>query len=237
MKRLLALGLIIGLAGLATTTLAAPSSDLKTKKEKLRELQEFIGQWNLNGSTKLRPGPRDKFWSETVDWGWKFKGEDCWLTVNFKGGKFLTSGEVHWLIKEKKYELTGTPAGSKEKVTFKGTLKDDKLTFERTDTKSKEIQRVRMNTAADGIRFVYLVDRKTQSGTIWKLEYMASGNKKGESLAKKEKKPECVVSGGVGTSTVSYNGETFYVCCSGCAEAFKENPKKYVDEFKKNKKK
>jgi hypothetical protein len=237
MKRLLALGLIIGLLGMVTTMVAAPSADLGTKKDKLRELQEFIGQWNLNGSTKMRPGPRDKFWTENVDWSWKFKGDDCWLTVTFKGGKFLTAGEVRWSIKDRVYELTGTPPGSKEKVAFRGTLKDDKLTFERVDPKTKETQRVRMNTAAEGIRFVYLVDRKNEGGTIWKLEYMVAGNKKGESLAKKEKKPECVVSGGLGTTPVTYNGETFYVCCSGCLEAFKENPKKYVDEFKKSKKK
>jgi len=236
-KRLLALGLMIGLLTVATRTLAAPSADLETKKEKLRELQDFIGQWNLNGSTKLKPGPRDKFWSETVDWSWRFKGDDCWLTVNFKGGKFLTGGEVRWLLKEKVYELTGTPADSKDRITFKGTLKDEKLVFERVDPKSKETQRIRMNTAADGIRFVYLVDRKSQGGTIWKLDYVVAGNKKGESLAKKEKKPECVVSGGAGTMAVSYMGETYYVCCSGCRDAFNENPKKYVDEFKKKKKK
>ena len=237
MKRVLALGLVSGLLCMTTTILAAPSSELATKKEKLRELQDFIGQWNLNGATKLRPGPRDKSWSETVDWGWRFKGEDCWLTVTFKGGKFLKTGEVRWSIKDKAYELTGTPPEGKEKLSFKGTLKDEKLLFERVDPKTKEVQRIRMNTAAEGIRFVYLVDRKSQGGTIWKVEYMVAGNKKGESLGTKEKKPECVVSGGVGTMTVSYNGETFYVCCSGCADAFKENPKKYVDEFKKSKKK
>ena len=46
-----------------------------------------------------------------------------------------------------------------------------------------------------------------------------------------------VVSGGIGTSTVSYKGETFYVCCSGCAEAFRENPEKYIAEFEAKKKK
>ncbi|MFM7112038.1 MAG: YHS domain-containing protein, partial [Planctomycetota bacterium] len=43
------------------------------------------------------------------------------------------------------------------------------------------------------------------------------------------------VSGGAGTSTVSFKGETFYVCCSGCRDAFNENPEKYVKEFKAKK--
>ena len=34
---------------------------------------------------------------------------------------------------------------------------------------------------------------------------------------------------------VSYQGETFYVCCTGCRDAFNENPKKYVEEFKARK--
>ena len=172
-----------------------------------------------------------------MQWGWKFKGDDCWLTIDFVGGKFLKSGEVRYLPEKKKYELTGVPVEGKDKLVFVGELKDDKLVFERSDPKTKDVQLFQMNTAAEGIRLVYNVKRK--SGTIEKLEYTAAGNKEGKSIGgKKTKGPECVVSGGLGTMTVSYNGETFYVCCSGCADAFKENPKKYVDEFKakKNKK-
>jgi hypothetical protein len=51
----------------------------------------------------------------------------------------------------------------------------------------------------------------------------------------KEKKTECVVSGGLGTMPVSYKGETFYVCCSGCKDAFVENPEKFIKEFKAKK--
>ena len=35
---------------------------------------------------------------------------------------------------------------------------------------------------------------------------------------------------------ISYKGETFYVCCSGCRDAFNENPEKYIKEFKAKKK-
>jgi ribosomal protein L24E len=235
MKRLLALGLVIGLFGLATTIPAAPA-ELEKKKEALRELQDFIGSWKVNVQTKKKAGPRDPFWEEKVQWGWKFKGNDCWLTIAFTGGKFLKSGEVRYLADKKKYELTGVPVEGKDKLVFLGELKDDKLVFERTDPRTKEVQRFRMNTAAEGIRLAYNVERRAESGTIWKLEYTAAGNKEGKSLGgKKTKGPECVVSGGLGTMTVSYNGETFYVCCSGCADAFKENPKKYVDEYKKAK--
>jgi hypothetical protein len=236
MTRLLALGLLIGLFGVLVKTPAAPTPEQKKQKEALRELQDFIGGWKGNGQTKARPGPRDPFWSETVRWGWRFKGDDCWLTVEFAGGKFLKNAEVRYLPKTKKYQLTGTPVEGKDKLVFEGTLKDEKLIFERTDPKTKAAQRVTVNLAAEGIRLIYRVERKP--GTQWFLEYQVAATKEGEALAgKKAKGPECVVSGGLGTMTVSYNGETFYVCCTGCRDAFNENPKKYVDEFKKNKKK
>jgi YHS domain-containing protein len=59
----------------------------------------------------------------------------------------------------------------------------------------------------------------------------------GESLAASGKKNECIVTGGTGTIAVTFMGETFYVCCSGCRDAFNEEPAKYVAAFKEKKKK
>jgi hypothetical protein len=237
MTRPLALVLLVGLLSLTTTILAAPSEEQKAVKEKLRELGDFIGGWKGSTATKDRPGPRDKTWDETVNWGWKFKGDDAWLVVEFKGGPFLKGGELRWLPNKKAFEFTGTALDGKEKLAFAGEFKDDKLLLTRTDPKSKEIQTVRMYLAGEGIRLIYRVERRRTPKALPRLEYQFAATKIGESLAKKEKGPECVVSGGRGTMPVTYMGETFFVCCSGCAEAFKENPKKYVDEFKKNKKK
>jgi hypothetical protein len=239
MKRLLALGLTIGLLGLVT---AAPAAD-KTEKEKekvmegLRELNEFIGGWK--GSAQKRPGkplPGDPFYAEELDWSWRFKGNDVWLSLKTKSGKFLRSGELRYLPAKKQYVFESvTP--EKKKWTFTGTFKDDKLTLERVDPDTKETQQLRFNTAAEGIRLIVVAQRKNAGATIWRPEVFVQTTRLGESLARTEKKNECVVSGGLGTTTVSFNGETFYVCCSGCAEAFRENPKKYVDEFKAKKKK
>ena len=105
------------------------------------------------------------------------------------------------------------------------------------DPDSKELQRMTMNSAAEGARFIYRLARKKAGSTIFVPDFMVASTREGVTLGAKEKKNICVVSGGIGTSTVSYKGETFYVCCSGCADAFKENPEKYIAEFKaKNKK-
>jgi len=62
-----------------------------------------------------------------------------------------------------------------------------------------------------------------------------TGTREGESFGAAEKKPECIVSGGLGTSTVSYKGVTYYVCCTGCRDEFNANPEKYVKEWNEKK--
>jgi YHS domain-containing protein len=41
------------------------------------------------------------------------------------------------------------------------------------------------------------------------------------------------VTGGLGTIAVSYKGQTYYVCCGGCKDAFEADPEKYVKAIKK----
>ena len=50
-----------------------------------------------------------------------------------------------------------------------------------------------------------------------------------------EKKLVCVVTGGLGKIAVAYKGQTYYVCCSGCKDAFEENPEKILKEFEARK--
>lgn len=39
---------------------------------------------------------------------------------------------------------------------------------------------------------------------------------------------ECIVSQGLGTTAVMYNGKTYYVCCSGCQAAFQDDPEIWI---------
>ena len=42
--------------------------------------------------------------------------------------------------------------------------------------------------------------------------------------------PECIVTGGTGTMEVKYKGETYYVCCTGCKQAFEDDPEGVIRE-------
>jgi hypothetical protein len=210
---------------------AAHPGEQAQAKEALKELQDFIGAWKGSGGpVKPRPDAKE-IWSETVNWGWRFKGEDAWLTINVKDGKYLKSGELRFLPARMVYQLTTTTQDDKKSV-FEGKIKNEVLILERVDPETKETQEIRMNVAGDGVRFIYQMAHKAPGTTIWKKDYLVACTKEGESLAAREKKNICVVSGGLGTMVVTYQGETFYVCCSGCADAFKENPEKYIKELK-----
>ncbi len=233
MKRLTALALMLGLC--CGLSVAAADKDDNDPKEALKALQEFIGEWNgIGGPDKQKFDPRDPSWKEKIFWGWRFKGDDAWLSFEVKDGKYLKGGEVRYLPDKSKYQLTTIDKAGK-KTTFEGEFKNDALNAQRVDPATKETQMFTITTNNEGARMILRYARKPAGSTLVKREYMVQAGKEGESLAAKEKKNECVVSGGLGTSTVSFKGETYYVCCSGCRDAFTENPEKYVAEFKAKK--
>src|SRR5207249_1761317 len=154
-----------------------------------------------------------ELWNESVHWAWKFKGNDVALVVLLENGKYFQSGELRFLPDRKVYQMTLLDP-KKQKQQFEGELKDGYLVLDRHDEKAKETQRLTLNSAGDGLRFIYRFSHKPDGRTLYTKDWQVAFTREGESFAAKEKKNECVVSGGLGTSTVTYKGTTYYVCCS-----------------------
>lgn len=213
--------------------------DKPSAKDALKGFQELIGGWRATGepSTGSSAEKAKGFWKETINWSWKFKGNDAWLTFSVDKGKHFTAGELHSQGDDKFQLILTTPDGKKQ--TFAGKLASNgrKLVAERTDANRTEDARLTLSLVGD-IRFQYSLETRPKDRKLYTKVFQVGATREGESLAgaNKSNAPECVVSGGLGTMKVSYKGETFYVCCSGCAEAFKENPEKYIAEFKAKKK-
>jgi hypothetical protein len=217
---------------------AADETPADARKAALQELNDYVGSWKGSGGPdKPRPGPKDPTWNEMIAWSWRFKGDDSWLSFEVKEGKYFRSGEVRYLPAKKAYQLTAVDA-KKQKLEFAGKL-DPKgyLVFERTEKISGETQQLTMNLAGDGVRFIYRYATRPKGGTVFNKQYMVAASKEGESLGATAKKNECVITGGLGTIPVTFMGETFYVCCTGCRDAFNEDPAKFVKEYKEKKKK
>ncbi len=181
-----------------------------------KALQDYIGGWKGNGTSEK---DRSLIWNERANWGWRFKGKDAWLTLDLPKAKYFRSGEMRYLPAKERYQLTLEDV-KKKKLIFEGQLKKGRLMLERLDADSKETQQIIMNTAADGVRFIYTYSVKPENRTLFYKQYQVAFTKEGESLGTAgEKKPECVVTFGLGTIPVSYNGMTYYVCCTGCRDA------------------
>lgn len=221
---------------LALVSAAAPAQDKKPApadqakaRKALQEVQDFIGLWNLEGTQKV--GTKTEAWKEKVSWGWKFnKDGDAWMAVTFGEGKgkFFTGGELKYSTEKKRYVLALTPAGKGDPQTYEGDFAKGALKAEFKDAKTKDVYRVTMNTAADGVRFVLKYEKQDGGKGPFSNVFAFNGNRDGESIAGGTKKPECVVSGGAASMAVQYNGKTYYVCCSGCRDEFNANPAKYA---------
>jgi YHS domain-containing protein len=233
-------GLALGmLAMMRAATVARPDDapaqgkKFATERKALQEVQEFIGQWNLEGM--LKAAGKTTTWKEKVSWGWKFKDGDAWLTVDFAqgNGRYYANGALRYDLKKKKYVLTLAGSDKNEQV-FEGDLaKAGVLRLDRRDMKTGDVYRITMNTLAEGIRYQLRYERQAGGKGLFSSVYSMTGSKEGESIAGAKKKPECIVSGGAATIAVSYQGQQYFVCCTGCHDEFNANPEKYVKAAKK----
>ncbi len=200
--------------------------DLEKVKKALAEVQDFIGNWELEVTQKV--GTATKAWKENLAWGWKFAPDDIRLKVDFAEGKgkTFTDGTLGYDAARKKYVLTLNTADKTEQV-FEGEVRNGTLKAEWKDSKTNDVHRLTLNTLDDGVRF-QLKHQVQQGGKgLAQDRYVMNGKKEGTTFAG-AKKPECIVSGGAANIAVQYNGKTYYVCCTGCRDEFNANPKKYV---------
>jgi hypothetical protein len=237
LKRLFAAAAIVA-ATLTVTAAPGGTPTKKTPREALKAFNELVGPWRGVGepATGTVADKQKGFWKEGISWGWKIKGDDAWLVLEVTNGKHFKGGELRYLADKDQFQLSMFPKDGGANWVFLGQI-DDKgrnLIVDRSDEARGEDQRITINLVGE-IRFVYRFDRKKSNVKFYTRDYLVAATKEGESLGAADKKPECVVTGGLGTSQVSYKGETFYVCCTGCRDAFNENPEKYIKEFKEKK--
>jgi hypothetical protein len=208
----------------------------RTSKQALQAFNDLIGSWRATGEPNGTRAEKQKgFWIEKVSWEWRFKGSDVWLAATFDKGKYFSAAALRYLPAKEVYELqVTTPA--KETLTFEGTLENRRLTLERRDEARKEDQRLVFSLLHFN-RHLYRYETRPADRPTFTMIWQVGATKEGVAFATTDDGPECVVSGGLGTIAVACQGKTYYVCCTGCRDAFKEEPEKYIKEYEERKKK
>jgi ribosomal protein L24E len=206
----------------------------QSPKEALRIFNDLVGSWRGTGIPEGTQQEKQRgFWIESISWQWQFKNGDVALRAVIDKGKYYTGAELRYLPDKDLYQLT-VQTTDKDTLTFTGKLEDKRLTLDRSDDKKKANERL-VVSLLHANRYLYRYETGPLERPVLKKVYQVGVTKEGVPFAEGDAKPECVVSGGLGTMTVMYKGKTYYVCCSGCRDAFKDDPEKYIKEYEERK--
>jgi hypothetical protein len=212
---------------------AADAPPARPPREALADFQTLIGTWKATGVPEGSRQERERgHWAETVTWEWRFAKDDVGLTARFENGRHFKAGELRYRPAEDRYQFTATTAAG-DAVTFAGPCRDRQLLLERADP-AGAVQRLVL-TPLHANRFLYRVEEKPAGAAAFVKRFQVGATKEGFA-GPGTSVPECVVSGGPGTMTVTYQGKSYPVCCGGCRSAFLDDPEKYLREAAARKK-
>lgn len=202
----------------------------RTAKEALGEFNGLIGGWR--GVGMPRRGSRDGAWSETADWVWEFKEGGTGLRYTVKQGKLLRTALLTYDPPTGNYHLRGTLADETER-TYSGRLDGNKLVLESSPDDGGEVHRLTL-TQLNEKRTLVLYERRPKSSRFASRIAEVGYTRQGTSLAEEgQDGPECIVTGGKGTIKVMHKGETYWVCCTGCKQAFDADPEGTLAEYRR----
>ena len=116
---------------------------------------------------------------------------------------------------------------------FSGKLHGNKLVAGSDVDKSGYVHRATLNMLNDD-RVLLLFEKRKQSQSFYSRVAQIGYTRQGVSLARAGVgRRECVVTGGKGTMKVSHMGKTYYVCCTGCKQAFDDDPEGILADYRK----
>ncbi len=215
----------------SSATLAADDSDREIP-DAFAPFEHMIGAWK---GTAVPAANRLRGWQEKHLWAWKFdKGRAVGMTVALEGDKTLASGKLGFDPESSTYRLDAVDASKKPHV-YTGKLtkvgRGHVLTLEAEGSAATGKERLILRPNTNLIRYTMEFEVREPGAPQFRKVTEVGLTKEGESFAAGSSAadlPKCVITGGSATMTVSYEGKTYPICCTGCRDEFNENPAKYV---------
>ena len=227
-----------------TTDSAAPLSEEQKKedaRQALKPLQVVVGQWR---GTARRKNSEGFNFTDEFEWRWDFSdGGKPALLMKGSGSTYFEEARITWLPEEQEFELTAVDSDGAERK-YRGELTEPVRREPGEDKRTHTTFRLTFNQVepADDRKLVrvelkqqqndrYLLTVFNGGGANPRLYDTVAGQREGTSFAKADDDygdRECIVSQGLGTISLSHEGKTYYVCCSGCKAAFEEDPERWI---------
>ena len=208
---------------------APTPAELKAQKEALAHWNGLIGGWRGTGQT--RRGSSTGAWREDTSWAWKFSPTESALVGTVTKGKLATTLKITAEAAPGKYHLQWTD-GEKVVRELSGQIEEGKLVVVSAPDEQKEVHRVTI-TSLNELRTLILFEKRKEDQQSYTRIAEVGYTREGTRLAGPGGgQPECVVTGGLGTIKVEHAGKTYYVCCTGCQQAFNDDPEGILADYK-----
>ncbi|MEZ6122724.1 MAG: hypothetical protein R3C49_06045 [Planctomycetaceae bacterium] len=213
--------------------------------EKLKPLQGLLGQWR--GTTR-----KEYDGSKAVDsheWVWDLKTNPAQpaLAVKSDRSPYVRQARLTWDPAGNCFQLICTDQASVER-TYTGDFTDPVHEIVGPDDKLHKVFRIAFTQTPESAEQSggeswqlaltrqendrYLLEVEKRRGTAPFRRYdTVSTQRDGTSFAANDSdygEKECIISQGLGTIAVSYQGKSYWVCCSGCKAAFEEDPETWI---------
>ena len=199
--------------------------DQARDRKALAALQDYVGTWK--GAGQVRRGSTQGAWIEESEWVWQFDKQGAAIVLKSVKGKFVMQLELRATEKQDAFVATAkTPEGAA--LQFAGKLDDSgRLILVNKDPQNQTVGRISIRIVAAGKRMIVMYE-KLLTGTLYTRLGELGSTRKGSMFGGGATMIECIVSGGKGTIPVTFNGKTYYVCCSGCRDYFNDNAAEVV---------
>lgn len=214
------------------TTPAKPAGKAKSERSAiqaaLKEFNTWIGGWR--GGGQVRRGSTRGAWVEKSNFVWKFDGDQIGIEYSVDGAKHVKSGLLSWDVKAEEYTFDAHLA-DKSKLKYRGQLEKGVLALESTPTDDGYVSRMTMRQLNEK-RFLVLYERRKADASFYLRVGEVGYTRAGTRLAASDNTgPICIVTGGAGTIQVSFKGKNYYVCCTGCRDAFNDDPEGIIESY------
>lgn len=218
--------------GVSAASLAdQPPGGNSNRTRVLKPFNSLIGEWR--GVGQLKRGSSKGAWTEKTVCEWQFSDALASVVLKSTDSRQFEQLQLAWDQKKKQLVLTrNTKQGVHE---YRGPApRDWPRAIQLVTVRNEDgvVYRCTIQQLSE-IRATLLFEKQTSPTGRFRREFGIGYTRAGAKLAQSGTgQRKCVVTGGLGTIPVSFQGKTYYVCCQGCVQAFNEAPEAILENYR-----
>jgi len=230
------------------TPVLTPEEHRRQLLAAMMPLQVLLGQWH--GTTQRQIGQFKAV--DEPSWVWDFQTDKNQpaLVMTSATSPYIRSARLTYLTERDIFQLQAVDPEGNSRV-LEGTFSSPVEEFQGDDQKMHvkyklELTQVEPAQQRDQWQIVfnqqennrYLQEMAKKRGANYLRVDTVATQRQGTSFAKSDAgygEKECLISGGLGTIQVSFQGKSYWVCCTGCKAAFEDDPASWIAEYNKKK--